>query len=395
MPEKRTTNNGPTPRQRRSVDWRPEHAKHASDAATAQPTRRSAGVASMATSVVQSRKPKVNILPIVIGVAVLIILAVAYSVFSSYNASASIEDGTEVRIEIAEGSTAPAIADKLYEAGLIGNADHFVNAARARGVAEQLKSGSYVFVGGMSEDELIDKLIAGVTTQDGAVTVPEGSTIQDVAKAVETTYEGSITADEFLEVATNASAYEADYPFVAGAYNNSLEGFLFPKTYPYLSNATADMVVRQMLDQYQTEVANLDYSYPQSKGLSEYETLILASIVERETGGDVEPQGKVASVFYNRLAIDMALQSDATTAYEVGHDPTPEDLKVNGAFNTYLNKGLPPGPINSPSLETLQAVCSPETTDYLYFYFKKDSNGVMQYYFSKTYEEHQQAIAEH
>ena len=111
-----------------------------------------------------------------------------------------------------------------------------------------------------------------------------------------------------------------------------------------------------------------------------------------------EIRAQVASVFYNRLnnfgdPNYGFLQSDATTAYELGHDPTPEDIKNPTPFNTYTNTGLPPTPICSPGLDCLQAVCNPAQTNYFFFYFAPDESGTMQYYFSETYEEHQQTFS--
>ena len=168
----------------------------------------------------------------------------------------------------------------------------------------------------------------------------------------------------------------------------SLEGFLFPKTYPYNGESTADSIIRAMLDQYGAETAGLDWSYVESRGLSHYDAIKLASIVEKESNAD--HRATVASVFYNRLAVGMRLQSDATVAYIVGHDPTPDDINAYNDYNTYFIMGLPPTPINSPSLACMQAVCAPPETDYFYFYFEPDASGKMAYSFSATYEEHQQ-----
>ena len=133
--------------------------------------------------------------------------------------------------------------------------------------------------------------------------------------------------------------------------------------------ATADSLVRAMLPQYQSEVAGLDYSYAESQGLTAYDVLKLASIVERES--DPEHFATVASVFYNRLASDRPyLESDATTAYEVGRTPTADEVHADTPYSTYANPGLPPTPICAPSIEALKAVCAPEQTDYLYFYTK-------------------------
>jgi UPF0755 protein len=118
----------------------------------------------------------------------------------------------------------------------------------------------------------------------------------------------------------------------------------------------------------------------------------LASIVERESTERVRPQ--VASVFYNRLSGGMQLQSDATTAYLVNGDPTPEDLEntAENPYNTQYNYGLPPGPICSPSKESIAAAAHPADTNYLYFFFQEDSSGKMQYYFSENYDDHLAAI---
>ena len=264
------------------------------------------------------------------------------------------------------------------------------------GVDSQLKPGTYTFAGGMSLDAIINQLTAGPVAN--ALTIPEGSTLEAVAQSVATFTENRITADAFTAAASDASSYAADYDFLADAGTNSLEGFLFPETYEIGDDATAESVVRMMLDQFKTETSGLDWSYPQSQGLTIYDAVKLASIVERESSGDEQIRAQVASVFYNRLnnfgdPNYGFLQSDATTAYELGHDPTPEDIKNPTPFNTYTNTGLPPTPICSPGLDCLQAVCNPAQTNYFFFYFAPDESGTMQYYFSETYEEHQQTFS--
>ena len=271
------------------------------------------------------------------------------------------------------------------------NKKAFSNEVSQKGYGSSLKTGIYVFNGGTPLSEVVEHLEAGPNQADNSYVIPEGYTIKQTAHAVSEAYAGSISEADFLAAAQDASRFSDRFSFVKDAYNNSLEGFLFPKTYEIMAGANADDVVAQMLTQYEQEVKQLNYTYPHDAGLSDYEVLILASIIEREAAADNKKA--VASVFYNRLAIDMALQSDATTAYVIGGDPKPEDLQKEGPFNTYLNKGLPPGPICSPGLAALEAACDPDQTDYLYFYFKDNGQGGLDYFFSKTYEEHQQAIA--
>ena len=295
--------------------------------------------------------------------------------------------GQEATVTVESGAGLSTVAQQLYDAGIISSTKDFLS--QASGLETSLAAGSYSFTGGMALEDVVGVLQAGPVT--ASFTVTEGMTAAQAAEAVASAYEGSITAEDFMAAVHNASAYVADYPFVEGAYDNSLEGFLFPKTYDIVEGATPDTVVRQMLDQYRTETASLDYSYVESRGMTPYQALILASVVEKEAAED--NRATVASVFYNRLAISMPLQSDATVAYLISDDPTPEDLEIESPYNTYLNSGLPAGPICSPGLSCLQAVCAPEQTDYLYFYFATDESGQLQYYFSQDYDQHQNAIA--
>ncbi len=172
---------------------------------------------------------------------------------------------------------------------------------------------------------------------------------------------------------------------------------MFPKTYPVDDNVTAESLVKTMLSQFQKEVATLNWAYPERQGLSIYDAVKLASIVEKESSGGEPVRAKVAAVFYNRLSTQGDpsygfLQSDATTAYEVGHDPSAEEVHANTPYSTYANKGLPPTPICSPGLDCLQAVCAPDQEalgKYFFFYFDKDAN----YFFSETYQEHQSTFS--
>ena len=351
-------------------------------------------------------RPKKSRLPYVVAgavAAVVVIIAIALFVGTSCAEAANdhlAPDGQKVTVQISDGSTLPAIADTLYDAGLIVRRGEFISAVNAQGAASSLKSGVYSLTGGLSYDELVEVLLAGPSSTQSGVVVSEGAKLDSIADAVQAAYGGSITSDQFKAAASDASAYAAAYPFLSAAGTNSLEGFLFPKKYEVLLDGTADAVVRQMLDQYQTEVSVLDYSYPRSQGLSEYQTLILASIVEKEATGDT--MSKVAAVFYNRLSNSGSpsygfLGSDATTAYEVGDNLDTYDWTTNSPYNTRVTKGLPPTPICSPSIESLQAVCSPELDfgDYYFFSFWANDQGGTDYFFDKTYEQHQQTIANH
>lgn len=335
-------------------------------------------------------RPKRSPIPAIIAIVVLV-AALAAIIFGAINfvrgcaGTPQLERGKEVQIVVNEGESVKSIAKTLADAGLIANTNEFVDRVGTLGVENSLQPGTYTLVGGQSVDEIIQILQTPVAA-DG-VTIPEGSTLLQTAEIISAATANRITVDAFVAATNNASVYAGAYPFLGEAGDNTLEGFLFPKTYPIDENATAESVVRTMLDQYNAETSKLDWSYVESQGLSHYDALKLASIVEKES--DPSHRATVASVFYNRLANGMRLQSDATVAYFVGHDPTPEDVDTENPYNTYYIDGLPPTPINSPSLACLQAVCSPDKTNYLFFYFEDDGKGGLKYSFSETYEEHQ------
>lgn len=332
--------------------------------------------------------------PLVFGIiiAVLVIAAALFCVNRFIlSDSASFQqqlenEGAMLTVSIPEGSSTQEIASLLEESGLVADSGQFVKYVKKAGSEASLKPGTYRIICGTSIEEMVEMFEMG--PEVATVGIPEGSTIAKTALAVEESSNGKIKAADFEELANNAKAYEGDYPFLKDAESGTLEGFLFPKTYEISDSSTADSMIRMMLDQYLLETESLDFSYPEKAGLNEYETVILASIIEREAAA--ENRATVASVFYNRLDEGMNLQSDATVAYLIDGDPKPEDLEIESPYNTYLVGGLPVGPICSPSLESLKAACDPEKTDYLYFYFTEDGK----YSFSKTYDEHQDAIAE-
>lgn len=384
------------PQHRKQVTYsqRPNHAARSAHARGERQFR------TYDTSYIRPKKSKAPAIVAAV-LAVLVVGGLAWGALTLFNSCSAqsvelLAEGQEATITVAEGAGAKVVGEQLAEARLVSNAGDFTKRVNEMGVDSQLKPGTYTFAGGMSLDAIINQLTASPVAN--ALTIPEGSTLEAVAQSVATFTENRITADAFTAAASDASAYAADYDFLADAGTNSLEGFLFPKTYEIGDDAAAESVVRMMLDQFKTETSGLNWSYPQSQGLTIYDAVKLASIVERESSGDEQIRAQVASVFYNRLnnfgdPNYGFLQSDATTAYELGHDPTPEDIKNPTPFNTYTNTGLPPTPICSPGLDCLQAVCNPAQTNYFFFYFAPDESGTMQYYFSETYEEHQQTFS--
>ena len=153
----------------------------------------------------------------------------------------------------------------------------------------------------MTGEDIVKSLMAGPASTGFTLTVPEGYKRSDIADAVEKATEGLVTAEQFLAASSDASAYASDYPFLESAGSNSLEGFL-PEDLYGDGGRRCDGVVRMMLDQFKIETASLDLSYPQSRDMSLYDVVKLASVVEKEAAAD--NRATVASVFYNRLASD-------------------------------------------------------------------------------------------
>lgn len=349
-------------------------------------------------------RPKSSKAPIIFSIvlAIVVLGGLAWGALTLFNSCSGsqvelLAEGQEATVVVEEGAGAQAIGQNLADARLVASSSEFTKRVSELGVADQLKPGTYTFAGGTSLDDIIRALEAG-PDMGNALTIPEGYKLDQIAASVAEFTENRITAEDFAAAASDTSVYAKDYPFLADAGTNKLEGFLFPKTYAISEDATADSIIRMMLDQFKTETAGLDWSYPEGKGLNAYQALNLASIVEKEAGPRDDVRAHVAGVFYNRLDTEGDptyghLQSDATTAYEVGHEPTDEEVHAETPYSTYTNTGLPPTPICSPSIESLKAVLAPEETDDFFFYFEEDENGEMQYYFSKTYEEHQQTFS--
>lgn len=307
----------------------------------------------------------------------------------------TVEPGVEVTITIPEGAGGAEISDILLEAGIIPDSPTFFRELKNQDAESSMKSGTYNFLTGANVKEVVRQLVEGPNSMADVLTVPEGFTVKEIALAAQEQY--GISADDFLARAT-VSNYINDYPFLAEASDDSLEGFLFPKTYDLGGRPKdADTLIRLMLSQYQLEVESLDFDAAQQEILntygfemSDYEIIKLASIIEKEAvSGD--DWVNVSSVFYNRLAAWMPLQSDATMGYVVGGEVTAEDLEIESPYNTYLNTGLTPTPICNPGIESINAALHPANTNYYYF-FIIDNDQYQNHTFSETYEEHLQVI---
>jgi UPF0755 protein len=274
------------------------------------------------------------------------------------------------------------IALILREAGVIRSTWAFLSLAYVQGSLRRLQSGEYEFSAGMTLLEILQKLESGrvVTHQ---VTIPEGFTVEDIAR---------LLAMERLADPTRFLALVQD-PAVAarlGVPAARLEGYLFPDTYRLTRGMSEEEILRIMVSRFQQAVPQDLKERAASLKMDLHEIVTLASLIEKEVLLDAE-RPLVSAVFHNRLRQHMPLQSDPTAVYMVPRTQrriTAADLQRKTPYNTYLVPGLPPGPIANPGLASIQAALNPARVDYLYFVARNDGS----HQFSRTLEEHNKAV---
>ncbi|NIM92462.1 MAG: endolytic transglycosylase MltG [Anaerolineales bacterium] len=295
-------------------------------------------------------------------------------------------------LEVLPGESVSAVASRLEEAGWIPNSTLLRNYMRYRGMDRGMEAGKYTLYGWMTVRQLAEALQRAQVDQS-LFTVVEGLRREQIASSIALS-SPTITESDFIQA---TSSWPATNPLIgeipAGA---SMEGFLFPDSYSLEPDMTAQELTQSMLDNFEVKVGPEFREGFLVQGLSLYEAVILASIVEREA---VVPEERelIASVFLNRLSTGMRLEADPTVQYALGQQADGEwwkapldiiDLGINSPYNTYLNFGLPPGPISNPGLGSLKAVAFP--ADSTYFYFRARCDGTGRHAFAETFEEHQQ-----
>jgi len=304
------------------------------------------------------------------------------------------DDPTSITFIIEPGETAIGIGGRLQEQGFITDAALFRRFLQYNGLDASLEAGEYQLRRNMTMREIAESLQHSRMV-DVAITIPEGWRAEQVADLL--TAENIMDGSVFLAAVRQGDVINhpllADRP--AGA---NLEGYLFPETYRLPAQATPEDLLTRMLDTMQARLPIGWESMAAAQGLSLYEVLTLASIVEREAVVPAE-RPTIASVYLNRLRVGMYLQADPTVQYAMGYQPdsglwwkTPVTLEeyenVNSPYNTYLYPDLPPGPIASPGASSIAAVLQPAQTTYLFFLGRGDGSHI----FANTFEEHEQNI---
>jgi len=318
---------------------------------------------------------------LVLGAVLLVLAAcvVRFALFALVPPGA----GKVVReVDFPKGSSLRRFADELEKGGVVGSARLFVLQARLLGASGKVKAGTYQFSDAMTPGEILRKLVAG-EVYEKRFAVPEGYSIFQIAEMLES--RGLFTREEFL-----AACRSPEILREAGIRGKSVEGYLYPSTYNLVKVADAASLVRMMTEQFRKVYAERFPPLEKSAGMSRAEVITLASLVEKEA---VTPEEKplIASVFHNRLRKGMPLQSDPTAVYGLrafGGKVTGTDVRRNTPYNTYLIKGLPPGPIGNPGSGAIEAVLKPAATNYYYFVARNDGT----HQFSATLDEHNRAV---
>jgi UPF0755 protein len=270
----------------------------------------------------------------------------------------------------------------LQSQQLIDHPFKFRLLARLQGKDKQIQAGEYLLSADMPPGDILEVLVNG-KVRLYKVTVPEGSTLKQIAAIVENA--GLANRAAFLSTAT-----DADFVREKGIDGETFEGYLFPETYFFPKNTAAREIITAMVDRFRSVFTEAWKKRAADIGLSVHQVLTLASIIEKETGAPSE-RPTISSVFHNRLRRGMRLQTDPTVIYGIDDfdgNLTRKHLATHTPYNTYLISGLPPGPIANPGRAAIEAALYPADTAYLYFVSKKDGT----HQFSTTFADHNRAI---
>lgn len=303
-------------------------------------------------------------------------------------------------ILVADGETAATIGARLAVAGIISSASSFERLAKITGAERTLVAGEYEFLLGTSSVDALIRIRDGLTATR-VVAIPEGWRLEEIAELLESLE--VVSAEEFLAtanaLATSGTAIDVDL-LASRPSSATLEGYIYPATYSFSRSVTATEVVLTMVEALSDRFTPQLREETRAQGLTVHQVLTLASIVEREV---VLPEERalVASVYRNRLEIEMRLQADPTVQYAITARPgsvvefgywkqelSLQDLQFNSTYNTYLQAGLPPAPIANPGIESIIAVIRPAPRDFLFFVARNDGSHA----FAVTFEEHQANI---
>jgi UPF0755 protein len=288
--------------------------------------------------------------------------------------------------EIKSGEGVRDIAQNLEDKQFIKNKYYFDYYVWRTGATSKIKAGKYELRGSMTVPEIVQTLSVGeIIPNEIKVTFPEGMSAKEMAEVLKSK---GFDGDDFLKKMKSGEGLKTDYEFLASKPQKAgLEGFLFPDTYIFYKNSTATNIIGRMLQNFDEKLTAEMRSNIQKSNHTVFEIVTMASILEKEV--KTPEDMKIASgIFWDRISAGMPLQSCATIAYVLGKEKKQysyDDTRTPSPYNTYLNKGLPPGPIDNPGMNSIKTAIYPKKTDYNYFLTDPETGKTV---FSKTIEEH-------
>lgn len=315
--------------------------------------------------------------------ALLVLFWICGGVFY-YQATHSVSEKFHPEIvSITPGMPLKKISATLAKQNLIRNAISFQLLAHLQKKQGQIQVGEYELSPSMTPKEILARVTSGKTILH-AVTIPEGYRITEIAALLEE--RGLANREEFIKQSQDSELIQS-----TGIPASSLEGYLFPETYHFSRNTSERKIIQKMLNTFKEQVAAPELKdRAKALNLSFHQIVTLASLIEKETGVD-EERKIISSVFHNRLKKNMRLQTDPTVIYAISNfdgNIRKKDLSIDSPYNTYKYRGLPPGPIASPGLQSILAALAPNDTGYLYFVSRKDGS----HQFSSNLIDHNRAV---
>lgn len=323
-----------------------------------------------------------NLATIVLVVIILLVGSCIYYINNLGN-PLNTENTQILAVSIPQGSGTNAIGQILQDNNIISSASKFKLLSKIEGNDGKYKAGEYSLSPAMTVQQIMGIIISG-ESNTSRFTIPEGLTVKQTAEKLAS--KNLINTDAFM---SEIQSGNFDYKFMTLLPNNEnrLEGFLYPETYDTYTTSSEHDIINRMLSQFDKLVIDEYYTRAGEMGYDMYKIITIASLIERETLVSSE-KPTVASVIYNRLSINMPLQIDATVQYALPEHKDRldyKDLQIDSPYNTYQNTGLPPGPICSPSIDSIKAALYPGDTNYYYYVLSAEKNG--SHKFSNTYEE--------
>ena len=319
----------------------------------------------------------------------LLAIAIAIAVYGIFFCKNSVEltsEGKEVVVMIPKGSTLSSITDTLAQHDLIRSSLTFKLAAKLLGASSKIQAGSYRIQHGLNNTEIISRLTGTAYAILFEITFPEGSHIRRIASIAKEKLR--IDSAQFVALAHDtAFLYSLGIPRDA----KTAEGYLFPETYRFYVSVTAKDLFKKMVAEWKERVPDSLIKRAKTLGLSTHKLMTLASIVEAEAQR-ADERDTVAGVYWNRLKIGMKLDADPTVQYGLSLDRpiTSAELRKENPYNTYINKDLPPGPINNPGIAAIKATLNYAKHDKIFFVAKRDGSGG--HYFARTMAEQERNI---